>query len=98
MQTVQRLAELQKLEPISQAVSGMSVPGFHFIDIVARLVAAVGVGMAIGLNRDYAKKPIGMRMLGLVSLGAAIVSISTVHFNNLVDHPDALSRVVQGVI
>ena len=76
----------------------MSVPGFDFIDVVARLVAAVGVGMAIGLNRDYAKKPIGMRTLGLVSLGAAIVSISTVHFNNLVDHPDALSRVVQGVI
>lgn len=86
------------MEPISQAVSGMNVPGFDFIDVVARLVAAVGVGMAIGLNRDYAKKPIGMRTLGLVSLGAAIVSISTVHFNNLVDHPDALSRVVQGVI
>lgn len=73
-------------------------PGFDFVDIVARLVAAVAVGMAIGLNRDYANKPIGMRTLGLVSLGAALVAISTVHFNVLIDHPDALSRVVQGVI
>jgi putative Mg2+ transporter-C (MgtC) family protein len=39
-----------------------------------------------------------MRTLDLVSLGAAIISISTVHFQGLADHPDALSRVVQGVI
>lgn len=54
--------------------------------------------MLLGLNRDLSNKPIGMRTLGLVALGAAIVSVSTVHFQNLIDHPDALSRVVQGVI
>jgi len=68
------------------------------VDISLRLAAAVGVGMVIGLNRDLADKPIGVRTLGLVSLGAAVVSISTVHFHGLADHPDALSRVVQGVI
>ena len=51
----------------------------------------------IGLNRDLADKPIGMRTLGLVSLGAAVVAITTVHFRGLAEHPDALSRVVQGV-
>jgi len=71
---------------------------FDILDIALRLGAAVGVGMLIGLNRDLANKPIGVRTLGLVSLGAAIVAISTVHFRGLADHPDALSRVVQGVI
>lgn len=67
------------------------------VDIALRLGAAVVVGMLIGLNRDLADKPIGMRTLGLVSLGAAIVAISTVNFQGLANHPDALSRVVQGV-
>jgi putative Mg2+ transporter-C (MgtC) family protein len=71
---------------------------FDIVDITMRLGAAVVVGMLIGLNRDLADKPIGMRTLGLVSLGAAIVSITTVHFQGLADYPDALSRVVQGVI
>ena len=73
-------------------------PGFDIIDIALRLGAAVIVGMLIGLNRDLADKPIGMRTLGLVSLGAAVVAVSTVHFRGLADHPDALSRVVQGII
>jgi putative Mg2+ transporter-C (MgtC) family protein len=78
------------LEPIA--------PGFDIIDVALRLGAAVVVGMLIGLNRDLADKPIGMRTLGLVSLGAAIVSISTIHFAGLANHPDALSRVIQGII
>lgn len=76
----------------------MNPPGFDLFDITWRLGAAVLVGMLIGLNRDLTGKPIGMRTLGLVSLGAAIVAVSTVHFRGLADHPDALSRVVQGVI
>ncbi|MGH6736032.1 MAG: MgtC/SapB family protein [Methyloceanibacter sp.] len=72
--------------------------GIDIVDIALRLGAAVVAGMLIGLNRDIADKPIGMRTLGLVCLGAAIVSVSTIHFRGLADHPDALSRVVQGVI
>jgi putative Mg2+ transporter-C (MgtC) family protein len=63
-----------------------------------RLGAAVGAGMVIGLNRDLTQKPIGMRTLGLVALGAAAVAVAAVHFQNLIDHADALSRVVQGLI
>jgi putative Mg2+ transporter-C (MgtC) family protein len=68
------------------------------IDILLRLFAATAAGIALGLNRDLQNKPIGMRTLGLVSLGAAIVVVATVYFENLVAHPDGLSRVVQGVI
>jgi len=67
-------------------------------DIILRSAAAVTVGVLIGFNRDVAGKPIGMRTLALVSLGATVVAIAPIHFNDLADHPDALSRVVQGII
>ncbi|MEZ0277897.1 MAG: MgtC/SapB family protein [Methylibium sp.] len=70
----------------------------HTLDIVLRLGAAAAAGMLIGLNRDMADKPIGMRTLGLVSLGAALASLAVIEVKDLADHPDALSRVVQGAI
>jgi putative Mg2+ transporter-C (MgtC) family protein len=67
-------------------------------DIVLRLGAAALVGVLVGLNRDLQGKPIGMRTLGLVSLGAATAVIAAIQFHDLAAHPDALSRVVQGII
>jgi putative Mg2+ transporter-C (MgtC) family protein len=67
-------------------------------DVLLRLGAATAAGVAIGLNRDLYNKPIGMRTLALVALGAATVTVATIQFNVMGDHPDALSRVVQGVI
>ena len=67
-------------------------------DALMRLGAATAAGIAIGLNRDLNNKPIGMRTLALVSLGAATVTVATIQFSLMGDHPDALSRVVQGVI
>jgi putative Mg2+ transporter-C (MgtC) family protein len=69
-----------------------------FLDVALRLLAAIAAGMAIGLNRDIKGKPTGMRTLGLVSLGAALVAVATVHHADIENHPDALSRVLQGVI
>jgi putative Mg2+ transporter-C (MgtC) family protein len=69
-----------------------------FIDTVLRMGAAVIVGIIVGTNRDLAGKPIGMRTLGLVSLGAAVVSLATIRLDLFAGHPDAMSRVVQGVI
>jgi putative Mg2+ transporter-C (MgtC) family protein len=68
------------------------------LDPLLRLLAAAVVGMVIGLNRDINGKPTGMRTLGLVSLGAALIAVGTVEFRGLEHHPDALSRVVQGII
>ena len=50
------------------------------------------------LNRDLADKPIGIRTLGLVSLGAATVSVAGIQVQGMAENPDALSRVVQGII
>ena len=68
------------------------------VDIILRLTAAVVAGMLIGLNRDLQQKPIGMRTLALVSLGAASVAVASIDFSLLKNEPDAVSRVVQGVI
>lgn len=68
------------------------------MDAVLRLLAATAAGMIIGLNRDLTGKPTGTRTLGLVSLGAALVSLVTVHVDGIQENPDALSRVVQGII
>ena len=68
------------------------------IDIVLRLAAAAAVGMVIGLNRDLSGKPTGMRTLGLVALGSAVVALATTTLPLVATQPDAQSRVVQGVI
>jgi putative Mg2+ transporter-C (MgtC) family protein len=63
-----------------------------------RMVAAVAFGGIIGLNRDIYGKPTGIRAHALVSLGAAILVLAVDHTYTGPTHPDAMSRVVQGVI
>lgn len=46
-----------------------------YIDISLKLLAAVGLGMLIGLERFLVKKPAGMRTYALVSMGAALFVI-----------------------
>ena len=69
-----------------------------FLDVGLRLGAAALTGAIIGLNRDLANKPIGMRTLGLVALGAAAAPVATIQVAGIAENPDAMSRVVQGVI
>ena len=56
---------------------------YEVVDIILRLGAAAAAGVIIGINRDLTNKPIGMRTLGLVSLGAAVVSLATIQFEDL---------------
>ena len=39
-----------------------------------------------------------MRTLGLVALGAAVVSLAAIRFEGMAGNSDAMSRVVQGII
>ena len=66
--------------------------------VVLRLVAAAAAGIALGLPRNLSDKPIGMRTLGLVSLGAAMVAIATLRYPALGGAPDATARVLQGIV
>jgi len=67
-------------------------------DEIFRLIAAAVAGIAIGLNREMQGKPLGMRTLALVALGSAIAALTAVDYRGLDHNPDALSRVVQGVL
>ncbi|GLK69581.1 MgtC/SapB family protein [Hansschlegelia plantiphila] len=63
-----------------------------------RLLAAVLCGVLIGFNRDRKQKAAGVRTLGLVALGACLVSLAALHEPSLHDNADALSRIIQGVL
>lgn len=68
-------------------------------ELTMRLGLATAIGGAIGLNRDMHGKPAGLRMLGLVALGAALATISVLGYGTHTALPaDAVSRVIQGVL
>src|SRR6478672_9277601 len=65
-------------------------------EIPLRLGSATVIGCLIGLNRDLHGKPTGVRTLGLVGLGSALVVLGMTEFSTPGD-PNAVSRVVQGI-
>jgi len=67
-------------------------------EIAARLILATVVGGGIGLNRDLHEKPTGVRTLGLVGLGSALVVLASTGFATDAPNWDAISRAIQGVI
>ena len=69
-----------------------------YLDVGLRLGAAALAGGTIGINRDLADRPIGTRTLGLVALGAAVVAVASIQVAGMAQNPDAMSRVVQGII
>jgi putative Mg2+ transporter-C (MgtC) family protein len=71
---------------------------FDDLSIVLRLLAAAAAGIVLGYQREVTDKPIGMRTLALVSLGAAMVAATAVRYPGLAGDPDAVSRVLQGVL
>ena len=68
------------------------------LEIGLRLLAATAAGMLLGVNRDLKGKPTGMRTLALVCLGASLATVATVYLADIQKDPNALSRVVQGVL
>ena len=68
-------------------------------DILLRLGAAALMGAVIGLNRDLHGKPTGVRTLGVVSLGAALVVLASMDFKTDTGlDPNPVSRAIQGVL
>ncbi|MBI1205278.1 MAG: MgtC/SapB family protein [Rhodopseudomonas sp.] len=63
-------------------------------EVTLRLVAAVLVGGAIGLNRDLHAKQTGVRTLSLVSLGCALAVLASLRLGQ----PGDTTRVIQGIV
>ena len=65
-------------------------------DLCLRLASAVLVGGLVGINREARAKAVGVRTLGLVGLGAALVTLSDSGFSGEMDAN--ASRALQGLI
>lgn len=71
-----------------------------FTEIICRLLSAVLIGGVIGLDRNLHGKPTGLKTLGLVALGASLVTMASMDFSFSQGSYDAsaVSRTIQGVI
>ncbi|HCE09062.1 MAG TPA: magnesium transporter [Oxalobacteraceae bacterium] len=71
-----------------------------YSEIIFRLVSAVLVGCAIGLDRNLHGKPTGIKTLGLVALGASLVTMASMDFafSHGAYDSAAVSRTIQGII
>lgn len=67
-------------------------------DAAIRMSVATASGAVIGINRDLERAPIGVRTLALVALGSATITVAAIQVTGMSENPDALSRVVQGLI
>ena len=66
----------------------------QLVRVTLRLVAAMAVGTAIGLQRELTHKPAGLRTHMLVALGTAMFIVGAEESGM---DPDSVSRIVQGL-
>jgi putative Mg2+ transporter-C (MgtC) family protein len=69
-------------------------------ELLLRRIVATVIGAILGIDRDIHKKPAGLRVLALVSLGASLVTVCTVAaVSEEGTNPiEATTKVVQGII
>jgi putative Mg2+ transporter-C (MgtC) family protein len=67
----------------------------RFLVVLLRVFAAVLLGAVVGIERERAGKPAGVRTHMLVSLGTAVVVIACQDTGMSLD---GLSRVIQGIV
>lgn len=65
-------------------------------EMLLRLGLALLCGALVGINRDLHGKRAGFRTFGLVALGTAGITISTM--SSIEPHPENVGRIVQGVL
>jgi putative Mg2+ transporter-C (MgtC) family protein len=75
-------------------MDAISVPG-STLQIVGRLALATLLGAAIGINREWERKPAGLRTHALVALGSALFTLIGLLLNP--DDPSATGRILQGI-
>jgi putative Mg2+ transporter-C (MgtC) family protein len=70
------------------------------LDVALRLLAATLIGGALGLNRELRDKPAGLRTHALVSLGAALMTITAIlfAFDGTGVDGNPVTRVIQGIV
>lgn len=67
--------------------------------LILRLVLATVLGATVGLNREWSLKPAGLRTHALVSLGAALATVTGLLLTaGPAGDPASTSRIIQGVL
>jgi len=68
------------------------------IDLVRRLLLAAALGAALGLEREYHRKPAGLRTNILIALGSALFTIMSIGIGGHGGTPDRITaQVVTGI-
>jgi putative Mg2+ transporter-C (MgtC) family protein len=68
------------------------------LDLTLRLLAAAGLGAAIGLEREYRRKPAGLRTNILIALGSALFTIVSLELAGAGGTADRVAaQIVTGV-
>src|SRR5205814_7830401 len=67
-------------------------------EVFLRLVLAAALGGAIGLEREYRRKPAGLRTNMLIGLGSALFAILSIELGTAAGSPDRIAaQVVTGI-
>jgi putative Mg2+ transporter-C (MgtC) family protein len=66
----------------------------QIVRVTVRLVAALIIGTAVGLQRELTHKPAGLRTHMLLALGTAVFVVSAAESGM---RPDSVSRILQGL-
>lgn len=66
--------------------------------LLGRLALAVGLGAAIGMEREFSEKAAGLRTNMLVALGSALFVMVPIQSGFAAEEPSSLGRVIQGII
>lgn len=67
-------------------------------EVFARLSLAVILGAVLGLEREYRRKPAGLRTIVLITLGSAMFSLVSVAVGTSAGSPDRIAaQIVTGV-
>jgi putative Mg2+ transporter-C (MgtC) family protein len=70
----------------------------HSHALILRLLVAVGLGAAIGLEREYRRKPAGLRTNILIALGSALFMSLSIQLAGAGGTPDRIAaQIVTGV-
>ena len=73
------------------------MPEQTLLEVIARLAVATLIGAVLGADREVRNKPAGLRTHALVSLGAALVVVTTLKLS-VGGNADPISRAIQGII
>lgn len=72
----------------------------EFHEIAIRLGVATLMGVILGIDRDLRQKPAGVRVLGMVALGAALATLASITFlaGVATAAPEGALHTVQGIL